>query len=767
MGACRHCGQPASDEFCCPGCAAVYNTLHDEGLDGFYGLRAQAGPPVAWDSSDAADWQAGAERFERSLGDGLVRTRFALEGLHCGACIWLIEKGLTAVEGVRSARVHLGDSWAQVDYLPVAVSLSELVARLARLGYRATPMAPSARADRRPDLELLLRMAVAGFGAGNIMMVAAALYLGQFQGIEATFQKFFHWICLLLATPVVIYSGSHFFEGARRALVGRALTMDVPISIGILVTYGYSLLSLPSGHVYFDSVTVFIFVLLIGRYLESASRRRLGSAAEHLLGLRPAWARLTDGSQVAADRLELGQELLIAAGETVPTDCRVSQGNASVDESMVTGESVPVWRTAGQPLMGGSKLVEGQVEARVEAIGEDTILARLVDLVEQAQASKSRTQTMLDRAAGYFVAVTLSLAAVTAVWWWPAGPERALMVAVSVLIITCPCALGLAAPMALWQSARVGLEAGVLFRDLEVIEDAARITDLVLDKTGTLTSGHFQVTAVEGWGMEQSQVLALAAAANRLSQHPLAVALLRAGAPQPEVEVVEQLPGRGMVARFAGQRLLVGSARLLEDFGLETPPRQGQTSHVWVALGQQLVGLVELEDSLRPEATEVVGSLAEYNLWLASGDRPEPVARAARRLALDHVLAEAGPEAKRQLVDRLQERGAQVAFLGDGVNDAPALAAARVGVAVAGSTSVATGTADVVLLRPGLEGLGSALKLARETRSRMVGNLTISALYNLLAIPAAMAGWVTPLGAAVAMPVASLLVVANSLRRYR
>ncbi len=759
---CLHCHQPSAEgeSFCCPGCRLVFETIQGGELAAYYNRRQQPGLKADWQPPDEESWNLQAEGFLKKSEQGAL-ARLALEGLHCGACVWLVEKGLGELEGVSQARVHYADSLVRVAFDPQEVQLGGLMTRLAHLGYRATPLRPEEQRGQRLDLDLLVRMAVAGFGAGNIMMVAAALYLGQFQGIEETFRVFFEWICLALATPVVLYSGGWFLTGAWRAWRARSLTMDVPIAIGILATYGYSLCALlaGSGEVYFDTVTVFIFVLLIGRYLESCSRRRLGNTAEQLLALRPSTARLADGRLVEVEQLQPGDRVVVESGQSVPTDCRVVEGQASFDESLVTGESQPVFRGLGQRLVGGTRVFEGRVTARVDSVGEDTVLARLVDLVEQAQASKSRTQTTIDRVAGVFVAITLSLAALTALLWWGQGPEKALVTSVSVLIITCPCALGLAAPMALWKTAQTGLKDGILFRDLEVIEEAAGVDYVVLDKTGTLTGGRFEVIETS-----HPEALELAAAANRDQDHPLAAALLAAASQQREVTITEVHPGLGVQGHYQGKLLRVGSARWLRQQGFEVSEWDGRGSLVYVALDSDILGLVELEDTLRPDSTELVQSLKsmELDIEVASGDRRPPVERAARSLGLK-ALWEVGPEAKRRRVEKL-EQGHRVAFLGDGVNDAPALATASVGVAVAGGTAVAASAASILLLRPGLGGLARALELCRQARARIGGNLAISALYNVIAIPAAMAGWVTPLGAALAMPVASLLVVANSLR---
>lgn len=668
------------------------------------------------------------------------------------ACIWLIEKALGGLRGVTRARVHFGHR--RVDVVLNGATLTQVLERLQQVGYGGKPLRPEQRSAESEDSGLTLKLAVAGFGAGNMMTIAAALYLGQFEGMEANFSHFFEWVSLLLCTPVVLYSGRPFLEGAFRALRFGALTMDVPIALGLSVTYLWSLVNFMRGQgpLFFDTATAFVFVLLVGRYLESGAQNRAGNLLENFLSLAPRLAerRSEDGfEQVPIGELRVGDLVRVAAGGGIPADGLLVEGLLEVDESLLTGESQSLSKGPGSRLFSGTRVLEGEAVLRLQSAPGETLLDGIAQLVESAQ-SRSKEGVWV-RYSGVFIAFIL-LASLAGFWWWlPYGMERAATVALSVLIITCPCALGLAAPLAVWAGMRKGLSHGVLFRESRHLWEAPEVRHLLLDKTGTLTTGDLELNSIESADPELT--LRLAAACEHEQQHPLARAILKAAAGLEPLTVaqVEVEPGRGLKALWNGQPVRVG---------------KGEKAGVYVELGGRLLGRMDFTDRPRSEAQWCLQALRRQGVHLAivSGDAAENVERVARALGVDEFAADLSPQEKHERVLALQKYG-KVAMLGDGINDSPALAAADLGLAVCQGADIAHGAAHVVLLRPGLEPLLKAFETARFARRRLRQNLAISGVYNLIAVPLALAGWVTPLLAAVAMPLASLAVVVNAVRR--
>ncbi len=753
---CRHCGLPSSADFCCSGCEAVYSCIHSLGLDDYY--RFRAGPP-----DSPAELPASAAPYDRpeiaeryAVGDSW---HVLVDGLHCAACAWLVEQALQRLEGVREARVNYATSRLKVSG---SVSLGAVVAAVQALGYRATPYHPDVQERPRAeeDRTLLRRLAVAGCAAGNIMLMAAALYSGAAE--EQHFQTLFHQVSLLLVLPVVLYSAVPFWKGAWSALMARTLTMDVPIALGLGITF---LASLVGPQVYYDTVAMFVFVLLIGRYLERLARGRVSSTLERLLALQVETARLADGSEVPVEQLEGGARVLVGPGCRLPADGRVESGRAFVDESMLTGESRPRAVEPGETVLGGSLNLDGSLVVLVTGVGSQSVLARLARRVEEAQSQRPPIGRLADQAARRFLVVVHSLAAFTFVAWQLVDPSRAMEVAVSVLIITCPCALGLATPLVVAVATGRAAARGLLFRGGEALEACRAVTTVVLDKTGTLTEGRLQLDEILCEPGCERHWLRLAAAAEQSCPHPLGRSLVAAWGeePLPAVEDLESLPGLGLRCRVEGQRLTVGSRALVSQ---GTWQRSGCTM-VYLEVDGRVEACFALSDSLRPEAVEVVGQLRRrgLRLILASGDQASCVEEVATRLSLDQCYADMLPEDKHTLVRELEARGERVAMVGDGVNDAPALSAATLGVAVENGTDLACEAADLVLRRPGLAPLEEAFALAESAWGRLLANVGLALTYNLIAIPSAMLGLVSPLFAAVAMPLSSLAVVLNSIRR--
>lgn len=695
----------------------------------------------------------------------------AVDGMHCINCVGRVEALLFQQGGVLEARVNLSKKQARVSVDEVSFDLDAVLEGLEAMGFPGRLLTPDQdRRDRSGQSEertLLLRMGLAGCVAANLMMMSASSYLGQFQGMDASLRRLFEVFGFVLATPVVFLCGRHFLEPAWRGLRRGEVSMDVPISVGMLATYALSTVNFFTGgpHQYFDSVAAFVFVLLVGRYLQSAGMGRVRSSLDLLLGLRPARVTVRREGQVvelAVASLAVGDEVVLQAGAAVPADGILLEGEVEVDESAMTGEALPVSRAGGGALLAGTSVFSGGGVMRVEAAGGETVLDRLSALVEKSYEARDSDGSLSGVIARRFSGAVLLISALVFLAWLPYGVNVAVTTAVSVLVITCPCALGLALPLAYWMAVRQGAERGVLIKEQGALESSARMTDLIFDKTGTLTLGRpVLVSELFEPGQDAGTVGPLVEFMERTSPHPYARCLVQRFAgyrgPEEGADVVETLAGRGRRACLPEGEVYLGR------------PCEDAEGDIELTVGGVRLASWRFDDALRPEALALVQELKArgLRLHLASGDRGERVHRVARDLGIDSVYAEMLPHDKESLVQELQAMGAVVGLVGDGINDAPGLARADAGAAMGHASQVATASAPVLLLRPGLAPVVSWLDLARAHHSTVRSSLRLSMLYNSLAVPAAAAGLISPLLAAIAMPLSSLAVVVSSLRLGR
>ena len=789
--------------FCCNGCKSVCEAIHAAGLEGFYQRTPEGevlGPPPEPPKELALyDIDEVQEEFVDSLGD-TREINLLVEGIHCAACVWLIENSLKALPGVGEARVNLTGRRLRLKWDNSRLKLSQALRRLGEIGYAAVPFDPEVAEGslQRANRRLLYRLAVAAFGMMNLMWISIALYSGADQG---EFRGLFHWIGFAIATPVLLYSGWPFYRGAWLGVRARSLTMDLPIAIGVSITYGYSLYVTISGsrigEVYWDTVVNFLFVILVGRFLESISKRQAVASTQRLLDLQPKVATvLRDGDEVLLPirAVRAGETVLVRPGEKVPVDGVILQGESQLDEAMLTGEAAPVAKQGGDRVAAGTLNGAGALRVQVEGLLRDTALGRIIALVEEAQASKAPIQCTADRIVPWFVVVTLTLGLVTFLFWVGTDFEVALMAATAVLIITCPCAFGMATPMAIAVASGLGARHGILVKTGAVLESLSSIDHFVFDKTGTLTEGRPAVTAIaSGDGIWRSGELldpnsdlaghlASLAALERFSEHPVALAVLHLcrdqGVEFRHLAVADTLarPGQGIRGRVGGQSLIAGTAEWLIAQGVDpwagplaVAEQAFQTSGatlIHVALNGRAALVLAVQDRLRFNAAEVVAGLKAQGIHvtLLTGDRLATAERIAAALGGVEVIAEVLPEAKDRVIADLQHHGHRVAMVGDGVNDAPALVRADVGIAMGSGTDVSIASADIVLMQADLARVPQAAALSRRTLNTIRQNIGISIAYNLIMVPLAMAALVTPLVAAVSMPLSSLAVIGNSAR---
>jgi Cu2+-exporting ATPase len=798
-GACFHCGLPITSgatfsavidgerrALCCAGCQAVAETIAGQDLTAYYRSRTAL---ASRHESEAAgtelalyDQPEVQRDFVRDV-EGAKETTLLLEGITCAACIWLNERHLAQVPGVLNAEVNYTTHRARIRWDPARIALSQILLSVEAIGYRAFP-ASSASAEesrKRETRAALWRLFVAGFGMMQVMMYAVPTYLADEGTMSGDIVQLMRLASFILTVPVIFYSSGPFFHGALRDLRLRRLGMDVPIALGIAVTFAASLYAtlVGEGEVYYDSITMFVFFLLCGRYLELRARHKAAASLEYLDRALPVGAhRLTaypashDTEEVPAVALKPGDIVMVRPGEVVPADGVLLEGSTETDESLLTGESRPVAKRAGSALVAGAVNRLDAAVMQVERAGDATRASHIRRLTERAAGQRPQLVELTDRIASWFVAAVLVVAAAAWLGWAAVDPARALWIAVAVLVVTCPCALSLATPTALAVSVGALARRGVVATRGHAIEALARVTHVVFDKTGTLTHGTFDLDRVELLGdCEQGTVLGLAAALEAGSEHPIARAIIGAAGAQPAGKRVATgmriVAGAGVEGEVEGVRYRLGTRSLVADIAGTAPfmaSSRGATP-VWLGSPQGWLARLSFADLLRPEAAKVIEALrtAGKNVLILSGDDADTVGEVARRLGVDAYEGGLAPERKHARVRALQEGGAVVAMVGDGVNDAPVLAQAQLSIAMGSGAVLSQAQSDLVLLS-GLGGLLDAMRVSRRTM-RIVGqNLAWAVAYNVVALPLAVAGLVTPWLAGIGMAASSLLVVLNALR---
>ena len=769
--------------FCCRGCQGVFRLINDEGLDDFYRRRKGWLPgPVAAAPVDVSAF-AGNLRPAGSE----IETDIVLDGIRCASCVWLNEKVLHRTPGVTFAQVNYATHRLRLRWDPQQTGLETILRRITSIGY--TPKPSVARAfeeeQRKASRDLLTRFGTAGFLSMQLMVFSAALYAGYFQGIDPGLKDLFHWIELALTTPVVFYAGWPFLAGAARGIRNFAFNMDVLIAAGAGSAYLYSIYQMfAGGEVFFDTAAMIITLILLGRFLEAGAKRKASEAISRLLSLAPQEARqVIDGKRLMmpVSGIKAGDLVEVVPGEKMPLDGIVQEGASETDESMLTGESRPVAKGPGAEVFAGTLNLYGTFVYAVTRTGHDTVLSRIIRAVEDAQARRAPVQAVADRVVGWFVPLVVIVSIGTAAFWLfrGAGPEQAIMNAVSVMVIACPCALGLATPLAILTGTSFGASRGILIKGGDVIERAKDIDTVVFDKTGTVTEGRPKLIAYQGLGMGDAEALLIAASLERTSEHSLGKAIVQAAGGMKLHDVADfvAVPGKGVQGTIGGKRAVVGNREFVAahdahgsgNAEMETRAQRFEADGatiVFLGYGGNRAGMFAIADAPRPEAAEAVALLegGGFRTIMLTGDGQSTADAVARSVGIEDVKARRTPAEKAEDLRAMRAAGRACAMVGDGINDAPALVEADVGIAMGRATDIALESADMVLLGRDLRLVSQAIGLARTTFSVIRQNLFWAFFYNVVTIPLAVMGILHPIVAAGAMALSSLSVVGNSLR---
>lgn len=800
--ACFHCGLPCpestsysvkiTDEeraMCCPGCQAVAQAIVDNSLEDYYKYRTEQSItadnliPEELEQLQLYDNSKLQDQFVTSSSSHpeIKNASLILEGIICAACVWLNEQHVSHLTGVKSFSINYSTQRARISWDDSQIKLSEILKSISSIGYRAHPFDPGRHESiqKRERQRALIRLSVSGLGAMQVMMLAIALYAGDYSGIDSDMKLFFRWVSALIATPVVFYSAQTFFIGAWRDLKRKNLGMDVPVAIAIGGAYLASIWATltNSGQVYFDSVTMFTFFLLLGRFLELRARQRSGEVADALVKLLPVMAARIGANgieQVLVNELNLNDSVRVKPGETIPADGVIIDGQTSIDESLVTGESYPLRRLENENVIGGTVNIESPIVIKITKIGEETVLAGIQRLLDRAQTEKPHIALLADKVASVFVGVILIVAAVVGFIWWQIDSERAFWIVLSMLVVTCPCALSLATPAAMTAATGALTRLGMLVTHAHALETLAKVDTFVFDKTGTLTQGLLALKETKLIGsLSETQCKKIATSIEQASEHPVAKAFQCLSSDLLVTKNIQAKVGDGVEAVIDNVRYRIGKRNWVSDIvGMPLEEKANNTnknqiqSQIYLANEKEWLAVFTLEDNIRDDAKSMIDDLEKLNIntILLSGDQDSVVRNTASTLDIQIMHSEQSPDDKLSVIKGLQQQGHIVAMVGDGVNDAPVLAAAQVSIAMGSGTQLAQASSDMVLLSENLNHLQESIVHARKTIKVVKQNLSWAVIYNLTALPLAALGFIAPWLAAIGMSASSLFVVLNALR---
>lgn len=779
--------------FCCHGCNGIYRLINDEGLSEFYDRRQ------SWIPGPAEIKQVDMAAFKENLrpAGNEVETDIILDGIRCASCVWLNEKILLRTKGVTYASVNYATHSARIRWKPGETEIEKILSRIRSVGYTPKPfIAKSYEEDLKgQQRDLLIRFGTAAFFSMQLMLYSTALYAGYFQGIDTDTKLLFEVISLLLATPVLFYSGFPMIRGSIRGIKNLSFNMDVLITAGAGAAYFYSIYQITrGGEVYFDTTAMIVTLILLGRYIESGAKRKASQTIVQLLSLSPNEARkivgayhdtpLRSSEPTPITAINVGDLIQVMPGERIPLDGIVIDGSSEIDESMLTGESKPVFKTKDCEVFCGTQNLYGSFVFEVKRKGSDTLLSQIIRTVEDAQARRAPVQTFADKVVGLFVPSIFLTSVVTFVYWFLNGSHAtvAVMNSVSVLVIACPCALGLATPLAILVGTTRGTAKGILIKGGDIIEKSKYIDTVVLDKTGTLTEGKQVLNSITGIGMTDAEALRIAASIERLSEHSIGRAIVHAGKESEPYDVLNfrATPGSGIRGEINGKPALIGNRDFLESEGVDCDLDEktlsgiesselGGSTVVYLSYDRKIAGVFLVSDIIRKETMDVVQKLRSnrIDVIMMTGDNLNTASVIAKGAGIDQIQAQMSPVAKAGEIKQMQEGGRHVMMVGDGINDAPALVQADVGIAMGRATDIALESSDMVFMRNDLTLLPYALKLSKRTFSVIKQNIFWAFFYNVVAIPLAVSGILHPIVAAGAMALSSLSVVGNSLRLKR
>ncbi|MBL0591817.1 MULTISPECIES: heavy metal translocating P-type ATPase [Aeromonas] len=794
MTPCFHCGEPVPANsgysleikgivrpMCCPGCQAVAETIMECGLASYYDHRTAPGTKgdlVPEELAALIHYDLAEVQQEFVTDNGTLREiQLTVEGLSCAACAWLIERHLMTLGGLRYINVNTTTHRARIKWDPNQLSLSDILKGFAQIGYRAYPFQTHQQEAlyAKEVRSYMFRLALAGLGSMQVMMCAVALYMDLFISVEDEFMVYFKWISLLLSTPIMIYSAQPFYVGAWRSLKQGHLSMDVSVSLALIGAFIASMWAtvFNTGEVYYDSITMFVFFLLLGRFLELRARRKASESSSNLARLVPIMATRIDDEgehEVAAKTLQVGDRVRVLAGATLPADGIIVEGQASLNESMLTGEQLPLLKQRGDQVYAGTINTDAPLQIRVSHRIEESRIAQIMRLQDHALDDKPAIAQMADQLSRHFILVLLIIAAAVWTFWHFHQPDQAFWVTLAVLVATCPCALSLATPTALTSATANLTRNGILLRRGHVLDVLTKANRIVMDKTGTLTTGEISLTGTTTLAeMDETHCLAIARAMEAQSEHPIARAFrlpTDSIAVLPSAREITPVIGHGITALVDGVRYRIGSARWL---GLDPAQEHGRGLAIYLADEQQVLARFNLEDTLRPDARALIAAFKAAGLQttVLTGDSSLQAEEIARELGVDELVKGVSPDGKLAYLKAREAQGDISIMVGDGINDAPVLAGAHASFAMAGGTDLAKNSADAILLADDLSRLLEARVLAMRTRKIIIENFAWSIGYNLLVLPLAACGWLPPYLAAAGMSLSSLIVVTNSMRLNR
>jgi P-type Cu2+ transporter len=799
LKSCFHCGEPIPDKLnliveidnqaqlmCCYGCEAVAKQLIEYGLTDYYRHRTslpnkpESLVPENLKKLTAFNDPQIQSEFVSIQDDSSKEAKLIIEGISCPACVWLIESRIAKLKGVKQVSVNYSTQRCRINWQEGEIELSDILSAITQLGYNAVPYNHKQREliydnERKSQL---LRLGIAGLFGMQVMMIAIALYFGETSGIEKHYRIFFHWISLLLTLPVLLFSGRPIFTGALRDINNKRPGMDIPIALGLSIAFCSSLWTTlqQSGHIYYDSIVMFIFFILGGRYFEFMSRKKSTAYLDKTSSILPLYATLIndkgDKENVELNKLSVMDTILVKPGEVIPVDGTVYEGYSSVNESIITGESLPITKQSGMNVIGGSTNNESPLYIKVKNIGEQSVLSNISRIIDKASSNKPETILLANKIVSGFISGLLIITSLVALYWYHVDQSQWLEITIAVLVVSCPCALSLATPTALSSATATLIQNGIALINNDSIEKISKSNCFVFDKTGTLTKGELELEHIEILNSDycRNYVLEVASALESASEHPLAKAIINAADENELVaDNIKNTPGQG-ISGFIDEEWYIGTQHFINENCLEKNIDHEMAAHslrkIFLANSKNVIAVLYFNDEVRKTSPELIDYLMKSGrrIILMSGDHKSIVKQVANELNIAEFQAELKPEDKLDSIAKLQNQGYQVCMIGDGINDAPAFAQSDVAIAMTDASDITKLNADMLLLNNKIHTLKTMLKITLKTNRTIKTNFIWALAYNLTALPFAMMGYIAPWMAALGMSLSSLIVVINATR---